>query len=239
MITRYEFPNPEQAYKEAAVMLNAQLKRAQKKPVLLLCTGGSAITLVNKILEENLPNDLSVSVLDERYSEDPSVNNCALLLETDFGARLQSRKIPFFDTRVKNGETKEHLAGRYDSLLRSWVADHPDGVVIATMGLGDDGHISGVLPFPENPEHFYHTFMNTERWVAAYDAENKNPYRYRVTTTLAFLREHVNSAIILVTGSKKRIALKQALSTSLDVQMIPSRIVHSFQNALIYTDIRI
>ena len=238
MITRYEHPTAQEAYTAAAQMLNRQLQRTSG-PVLLLCTGGSAITLVNEIDQATLPNDITISVLDERYSEDPTVNNCALLLETDFGKRVLKQKIPFIDTRVQNGEAMEELGDRFEKSLKDWKTTHPNGTILATMGLGDDGHISGVLPFPENAEHFYHLFLHDTRWVAAYDGEGKNPHRYRVTTTLAFLRDFVDTAIVLVTGSKKRIALKQALASGIDLHVIPSRILNHFRNALIYTDIRI
>jgi len=60
----------------------------------------------------------------------------------------------------------EKLAHRYESSLFEWAKKHPEGKIIATMGIGFDGHTAGIMPYPENPETFARLFEDKEigRW---------------------------------------------------------------------------
>ena len=65
----------ENAIRKAIHQLNECLKNARKKPILLMVSGGSVLELLAGIEMKYIGKHITVTVLDERYSKDPAVNN--------------------------------------------------------------------------------------------------------------------------------------------------------------------
>lgn len=126
---------------------------------------------------------------------------------------------------------------RLEASLHGWMAAHPDALVIATMGIGADGHTAGVMPFPEDETYFHKTFLDAERWVVGYDAGTKSPYPDRVTTSLAFLRDIVSSAVVYAVGTDKRSALERILASTGSLAETPARILSEMSRVDVFTDI--
>lgn len=226
---------------EIAAVLNDALTTVtqHKTPCLLLLSGGSAFTVYEYIDPSSLSPLVTIGVLDERYSTDPKENNMAQLQQTSFYARATEHGCGVIDTTVHGSETQEELATRFHAALVDWKNHNPQGVIIATVGIGPDGHTSGILPFPENPQMFSNLFETTDKLVVGYDADGKNPYRYRVTTTYPFLKGYIDHVFVYAVGENKRDALTKVKSETGTYATTPARVLRDMKDVSLYTDINI
>lgn len=210
-----------------------------QKPILLLLAGGSSLGLLEGTSAEDLDSRVTIAPLDERYSEDPNENNMAQIMQTDFYRRAHNKGAITIDTRVMAGETQAELADRFNLALNNWFQKNPDGVVVATVGIGADGHVSGMMPFPENPEKFSELFVNTDetKMVVAYDATGKNPHPLRVTTTIHLMKK-IHKAVIYVVGENKREAVIKFTDPAAAASQIPAVILKEIPaEVFLYTDL--
>jgi len=169
-----------------------------------------------------LGNYLTIGVLDERYDIKGENNNFVQLSQTGFYRKALKSGCAFIDTGVRPGQTQKALADYFEGKLREWRKNNPDGEIIATIGIGPDGHTSGIMPFPEDKDRFDALF-NGERWVVAYDAAGKTPYPERVTTTNTFLKL-INRAFVFATGREKADALPR-MQEDRPVSEVPAAIL--------------
>lgn len=230
-------PNVQEAQARAGKSLCSLLIGAKKqsRSVLLLLSGGSAFSLLTSIHKDVLGVHVTIGMLDERFSTDESVNNFAQFTKIPFHANARAAGALFIDTRIIEHETQEALATRFEKALRGWVRAYADGVVIATMGVGVDGHTAGIMPFPENTELFGQLFEDEEKWVTAYDAGDKNPYPLRVTITMPFLRMRTDHAIVYVVGEEKKAAMERVFSVRGSLVETPARIFHEMKDVRLFT----
>lgn len=204
--------------KSAAIEELSRLFEKNQEPILFLCSGGSALELLDGL---QIGADATVSVLDERYSTDPMVNNFAQVFE-----RIHPEH--FIDTRVRKGETLDQFAKRFEKELREWENKNPNGKVVITQGMGIDGHTAGIMP--------YTVFDDEKKWVVGYDAKERNEYPLRVTCTFTFLRQ-VDYSIAYITGEKKKEAFARVLAEEGTLEETPARIMRDIKNVKIFTDI--
>lgn len=231
----FKQPDAQSAAAEAGENLNACLAENKKLPILLLLSGGSCLSIMDYVGQAVLGANLTVTMVDERFSQYPNINNFAQLQKTDFYATAFEAEASFFGTLPRDGETMEQLRARWDKNLKTWRAENPDGLIVATLGMGADGHTAGILPFPEDPLKFYQLFNGNE-WTAAYDAGDKNKYPERVTTTLTFLK-NIDFGVALVCGAEKAVKLNQLLSATNNTASLPAAIWHKMKNVKIFTDL--
>lgn len=223
---------------DAAYALNALLDEHRNEEVLLLFSGGSAFSLLPHVDPSALSERTTVAVLDERYTFDAEASNTATLVATPFFERARKQHVDVIDPRPEEDESLERAAKRFDIALKHWHILHREGIVIATMGIGPDGHTSGVLPRPENPETFAKLFLDPHICVSGYHVPNgKNPFPERMTTTLSYIQRHVRHAIIYATGENKRDALAHVLSAKGSLAETPARVLHAIPDARLYTDL--
>ncbi len=229
----------EEACANLTQALNSTLKKLheENKPFLLLVSGGSAFDLFPLITVSSIGQNVTIGVLDERYSTDPKENNFAQFQQTDFYHAAKEKGAKFIDTTVQDGETHEQHASRFEKALRDWKEKNSNGVIVSTVGIGPDGHTSGVLPFPENPSLFSELFENSDTLVAAYDADGKNPYRYRATTTNTFLRDYIDHAFVYAVGANKKEALTRLVAETGDLPTTPARVLLEMKDVALFTDV--
>lgn len=231
----------QQPLAEAAHQLNQGLAQvaAQNQPVLFLVSGGSSLQLLDLIDLQALPSNLTIAPLDERYSPDSSINNMAQIMKTAFYDQLQT-SAKWIDTRIMQNETQASLAARFNQQLQNWFSSTPSGEVIATLGIGPDGHISGMMPYPENPQLFETLFMpaDTTQLVTAYNAAHKNEHPLRVTTTMHLLKK-ITYSVIFAAGENKREALSRLLSQTGTLAATPARVLHQLPQTHLFTDIQL
>ena len=226
--------------RKAIRALNERLRGVRGIPTLLMISGGSALELLEGISLRNMGRHITITVLDERYSTDPTVNNFSQLAQTHFFKKAEKRGIDYIDTRVHRRISLKGLAKKFEKDLRKWKKRYREGEVLITQGIGEDGHTAGIMPYPENPRLFKKLFDNQKegKWVLGYNTDGKNEYPSRVTVTLPFLREIVDHSILYVAGQNKKGALKRVMAKQGFLAETPARIIGEMKNVQLFTDLR-
>jgi 6-phosphogluconolactonase/glucosamine-6-phosphate isomerase/deaminase len=222
----------ENAREEAGHALTTALVQNGDHPILLMLSGGSALQILDSVPNEVLGTHITLSVLDERYSTDPHVNNFAQLKTTDFFARATESGAQVISTEITN-ETPEETAVQWEVSLRVWKSVHPDGVVVATMGVGFDGHTAGI--FGEIPG----VNFSGESLVVAYSVPKEvHEYTERITTTFTFLTEWIHEAVVYAVGEEKKEVLTRLEKGVCTREEMPACIFHEMQSVKVYTNVR-
>lgn len=231
-------PDKQSAVRRAAKDLSDTLCSAldTDRPVLCLFSGGSAFSILESLHIWSSSVEMTMAVLDERYTHTPEESNYVQLTQKDVFQRLFAHGAAVIETSVKPDEAFTDFADRFEYSLRAWRTDNPNGLIIATQGMGPDGHTAGMMPFPEDPKKFDDLFEDETRWVKSYDATGKNPYPYRTTTTNTFLRQ-IDKSFCLITGEEKRAAYMRIFDKRGSGAETPARIMRDMKNVFIYTDI--
>ncbi len=220
---------------ETAKRLNELFK--EQEEFLFLISGGSSLALLEHLNTDYFGPKSTISILDERHSDDPGVNNFAQIEATAFYKKVIRQGASSIDTKPEQNESIDVLALRFEKELRKWERN-TKGVIIATVGIGPDAHTSGILPHPEEKDLFATLFDTPLRWVTSYDAGDKNKHPLRVTTILPFLRR-IDHPIIFISGESKREALLTLLSDTGNIHEHPGRIWREIPGTELYTDIKI
>ncbi len=214
----------------AGKALTELLLAQQERPVLLAVSGGSAFSLLEFVDPAALNSQLTLTVLDERFSLDPAVNNFTQLEQTKFYAFCASKKVAVIPTKVQAGESLQDLAARFGNALRTWKKQHTQGVIIATMGIGLDGHTAGIFPSQSEVD------FNGDAWVAGYSLPKEmDPHRERVTVTYTFLRNYIDSAVVYAVGSDKYRLVQRLRETRAWTPAMPMTILKEMRAVTIFT----
>lgn len=221
--------------KHIAEAVLRRLEQANDKPVLLFVSGGSAFKVLDHIDPEVLLGDVTISLVDDRFSQDPDVNNFIQLTRTRFYQKARTREVTFFSSVPEERESLEDVSRRWEKAIRQWDSTHSaDRTVLAILGVGLDGHTAGIMPFPEDPHKFHALFEDETKWFVAYDAGNKNQYPLRITASISFLKRMVDYAFVYVAGEKKKNILKTVM-TSTDVVAHPASVIRLMKHVEVYS----
>jgi 6-phosphogluconolactonase/glucosamine-6-phosphate isomerase/deaminase len=204
-------------------------------PVLFLISGGSCHEITPLLHAADCNGRVTLGVLDERFSSDPSVNNYLQFSGTRFFREAVKNGAHDIPSIPKPGETVGQLALRLDTSFKTWRSHNPTGVVIALMGFGRDGHTAGIMRYPGEQHVFEKLFVHTDAWAVGYDAGNRNPVPVRATVTVPFLLT-VDHAVFYVAGPEKQQALKNVFDPRGDIWTTPGRIIHGMKHCLLFTD---
>lgn len=195
--------------------------RADKK-VLWLLSGGSGGKLcvdaaaILRDADVDLSN-LYAALSDERYGPvgHPDENHQQLL---DAGLALPGAHIyRVLSEDTAREQTAKNFSDWLDSTLR--VVDYR----IALLGIGGDGHTSGIKP--------HSPAVLSDKSVVDFTGEDYE----RITTTAALLRK-LDSAYVQAYGADKLIAIKTILSGNGDINETPGLLVHDIKDAKFFTD---
>lgn len=210
-----------------------EFRDVEKRDVLFLTSGGSALSVLDLIDESVIGPYLTIGIFDERYDPTNRTSNYAQLMKTRFYQRAVQRGCRLIDTTTGADQTKEQLADYYEHELHDWKTHHPKGVIIATMGVAADGHTAGIIPYPEDPK-FFHKHFEGDRWIVSYDASGKNRIPYRVTTTFTFLHR-VDTVFVYMVGKEKGKMFRKLLEGD-DLAELPGRIIKTLAHGGVYVD---
>jgi 6-phosphogluconolactonase/glucosamine-6-phosphate isomerase/deaminase len=194
---------------------------AQNKRVLWLVSGGSNIPASAQIMDNippELKQNLGVMPADERYGppgHDDS--NWTQLMKAGFKAR-QATTLPV----LQDDLSFEQTIDSYNKLAKKAFSDHQ--VIIAQLGIGDDGHIAGILP--GSP-----AAADSRALAAGY----RSPPLSRLTLTFSGLRR-VNAAYTFAFGNTKQQALSSLRDQSLALSEQPAQILKELPEAYVYSD---
>lgn len=222
--------DPEDPVTGAAKALGVALDLHKQQPVLLLLSGGSALAIPDRLPDSVFGPNLSIAMLDERWSEDQTINNFAQLMTTGFYERRAAAGATFFDSRPGSNESATTLAARYEVFLCTWRAAHPDGVVIAALGMGTDGHTAGIFPG-------YVAALDTSgKWVAAYEVPPLvSRHTVRISVTPRYLTHEITHAVAYVVGKDKHSVLA-SLTPDTDPELLPAALWYQIQSVTLVTD---
>ncbi|MDA1337664.1 MAG: 6-phosphogluconolactonase [bacterium] len=228
------YSTKEEVQEKAGAHLNKVLDAHAHVPTLFLSSGGSSLELLERI--SIFPSNLTIGMTDERFSENPKVNNFAQLTETSFFQKAEERGAYFIDTRVQPGDDIEIFAKRFHGALAGWREEHSGGRIVITQGVGPDGHTVGIMPHPKEQGMFAELFAG-EHLAVGYDAGDKNEYPLRATITLPFLRM-VDHSLVYMVGDEKKNALEKMLGKDGTLYETPARIIREMPEVHIFTDIK-
>lgn len=221
--------------KKAGHALDKLVKDRKGKPLLMLLSGGSSLELLEYISDAALEVGVTFGMLDDRFTTDETINSYQMVSHTGFYLRALRKGAVFLDSSAYERETLENYAFRYEQDIKKWLKLYPEGIIRATVGIGPDGHTSGVLPHPEDPEKFQKLF-NGDKLIVGYDVGTKNPHRYRMTSTFTLMRKF-DKVLTYLKGDNKRDALQKVMLEEGDIAATPGRIIRELKHVDVYTDI--
>lgn len=227
--------NQEDATETAALALNEIFAQNLNTHKLFLVSGGSALKILDYIKPEYLNEELTVTLVDERFSEDPEINNFLNLQKTAFFQTALEREVHFIGTLPRPGEIVADMVSRFEMALKNWKNQNPQGKIIALFGMGTDGHTAGIFPFPENPKFFSEEFESS-KWVVGYTAPQKAKFPQRVTTTFTFFK-NIDHAVLFTCGKEKAQCLQNLISGQGQPHTLPALGLYETKNLEIFTDI--
>jgi 6-phosphogluconolactonase/glucosamine-6-phosphate isomerase/deaminase len=227
-----EIIRQEDALKEAGASLSRILAEMNATPLLLLLSGGSSLGILDHC---QLPQDathLSIGVLDERFGEAHADQNIERVKAHPFftNAVLHGAQ-PLFPPSAPYANPTE-LAHAFERVLHDWVANCPSGKIVVTMGVGEDGHVAGLVPPLAIDERW------SGAWVIPHEVSSTvNRFTKRVTVTAHFLLTKVDHALVYMTGEEKRQALETLLSGKMHKEDFPAAVLGEMQHTQLFSDI--
>lgn len=242
MLEREYRETSEQVIRDAQKDLLDKLReyRDDGTRILLLLSGGSALKLLGEGFDYGvLGSHVTIGVLDERYTRNEEFSNYAQLVKLGFiGKAMEAGCQDVIDTRVKDEETIEELRTGYEIALHRWVENNPSGKIVATIGMGEDGHTAGIIP---SGVDFAEKFKVTnQRWVETLSVPTQpEGAKERVTTTFNFLAM-IAYGVMVVTGNGKSPALQRFANEEGSLMLTPARIWRQIDGCVkCYTDIKV
>lgn len=221
--------------KLAANALSKYANNHDKRNILFLIATGSSFEILNFIDNKILSQNITIAVLDERYSDDLNVNNFAQLQKTKFYKTALKAKCNFINSFPLSHETHEHLAMKINSDIKDWLSNNPRGKVIATIGIGTDGHIGGIMP--NSKESSLYDSINKESSILKVDTGGKNKYNLRITPNIKFFQKNIDKAVVYVVGNNKKNVLYELIKANARISALPSKILLTMKNVTLFTDI--
>jgi 6-phosphogluconolactonase/glucosamine-6-phosphate isomerase/deaminase len=217
----------------SAHRLSEMLEARQRESVLLLLSAGSALSFLNWAEIKNIPHQLTIGMLDERYDEAGLGNNFMEFAQSDFYREAEVAGVSFINSAVMEGESFADFGQRFERGITSWQAQNPKGVIIVTLGLGQDGHTAGLFPGFESK-------WDTAGAAVAYEVPKEiNAHTKRVSVTPTFLKNGVTAALAYVMGETKKKALSALMKKDGNRDTLPSLVWHDINNLTTVTDINI
>lgn len=93
----------------AAAFINSLLVTHADKPVLLMLAGGSSREIIDLLDGELLTDQVTITVTDERYTDDLEENNFAYIQGTSFYNASISAGSFCIDTQIFSGESHKSM----------------------------------------------------------------------------------------------------------------------------------
>lgn len=228
-------PDAPTARAQAGQALNTFFSAHQNQPILFLISGGSSLEALQCIDTLKWTVAVTVGVLDDRFSQDPAINNYLQFSKTVVYQNALGQGVALLSSVPRPGETVAGWGAGYNQILTSWLEAHPDGLTLALMGIGTDGHTAGIMRYPNEPATFKKLFVDTDKKVVGYDATGRNRLPLRMTSTIPFLKS-IDLAIVYAVGITKKAALIKVLAARGTLWQTPARVVRDMKAVWVFTD---
>jgi len=217
----------------AAKALQQMLDKARSRNVLFLVSGGSSLSILNASKKWRLPRKMTVSLVDERLTDDVKKRNWTPFKQTVFYRAARDAKKTFFNPL---GRGLKQTDKRFDAFLRGWLAKNENGVVILVLGVGGDGHTGAIFP-NKNKARFAKDFRNPSVFAKAHTAPTAPVSKKRLTVTLSFITEHADNIIMFAVGKEKEAIAKRAYTGRVAENALPGMAIARLPQTLLYTSI--
>jgi 6-phosphogluconolactonase/glucosamine-6-phosphate isomerase/deaminase len=202
-------------------LLSCLRENLSKGRVLYLLAGGSNIEIEIAILnslDTKLTSNLKMLLADERYGpKGHKDSNYLKLMES--GLDVKQADFPdILDANLGPEETANRFLLSYEDFKNE--AD----LIVGQLGIGDDGHIAGVLPNTPG--------VKSDQTVVYYES---SPYK-RITLSLKALREDIDKTYIFCFGANKKPALTRLTSGEETLESLPCLILKEMADVTVYND---
>jgi 6-phosphogluconolactonase/glucosamine-6-phosphate isomerase/deaminase len=207
---------------------------AQQVPSLLFYSGGSALTvlphLVEAIKHKAPPQPITFCAVDERF--DVKASNFVTLKRSypDVYHFICQQGYEWIDTSPHLAD-QYHMANWLEQVLRALESKYPDLEQLGLLGMGLDGHIAGILPFPDDITQFDQLFLTTSHSVVGYDATGKNAFSQRFTLTYPRLAK-IQKLAVYTTGYEKAVLISSCKQQARPIHTFPLQGLESFQQPI-------
>lgn len=194
----------------------------KQRSVLWLLSGGSNLILEAKIMQtipDDLTKNLTISLVDERFGlyNHPD-SNFKQLLDLNFFQK-QAMLVPILDQTNPNIEsTCQNFINQIQPLLET---HH----VIAQLGIGQDGHIAGILP--DSPA------VDSDQLVIHYQSDQFN----RISFTLKAFLKFQQIYLVALDQTKQNIITElnnQNHRTKINYQQFPALYLNRLNHVYVY-----
>lgn len=195
----------------------AKLKNGKK--VLWFITGGSSIPvqiLAGNIIAKHPHQNLTVTLSDERFGEvGHKDSNWQKTMDGGFNLP-QAKLIP-----VLTGDTRDNTVAHWNTALKEELAsaDYKIGLI----GIGPDGHVSGILPRTEAVE--------AQEMAHGYTTDNFE----RITTTPTAITK-LDEVATFIQGEAKWPVVKDLDEKEIALSDQPAQILKQVPEFTIFTD---
>ncbi len=220
----------QQPTKRAASKLQSLL--AADQPTLFLSAGGSSLAVLAELTDFDGWQSVTVTTLDERVTNKADDRNFYQLQQTPVIRKHKSEIEvinPLPDPSIKPTEAGRRFADK----LNQWQNTHQSGRIIATVGIGEDGHVAGMIPTEK--ETFQTRFQSDAVAVGYEDHTLDNEFAKRITTTMTFISDYLDQAIAYAVGESKCPVLAELATTQAKTWNRPAEILKQTPTEL-FTD---
>lgn len=208
---------------EAALRVGAELAQLlDSGTVLWLVSGGSNIGIQVQAmasLTDLQSASLTILPVDERYGPfGHAKSNSAAMRKAGFESK-NANWIDILDDNPSIGEATALLAAHLSEAVVK------EATIVATLGIGNDGHTAGVLPGSVG--------IHSPDLAVSYIADDFE----RLTLTLTALRDYIDYAFVSAFGEAKKPALKLLVATAGNtIDTTPALILNDINRTTLFTD---
>lgn len=191
-------------------------------PILFLSSGGSSLSVLSELSDDFSWANITITVLDERVTDEQHNQNFFQLRQLDSFSEKKPNS-HFINPLTDSGNEPVTAGKKFASSIRRWLENNPDGQVIATVGVGADGHIAGMLS--TNKKTFADRFRGDRLAVGYEDQDLQNEFKKRITTTEVFFIDILDQAIVYAVGEEKCSILRHLVSGHTSIHKRPAELL--------------
>ncbi|MFM2381681.1 MAG: Glucosamine-6-phosphate isomerase/6-phosphogluconolactonase [Candidatus Parcubacteria bacterium] len=222
--------NPKQ---EAGECVSQILLTHNEQPILFLLSGGSALSVLECIQPQALGANLTVVMMDERFTDDTQGNNFLQLQNTSFFTTAKAAGVEIIESTKNEGERHEQFAERISTAVDTYLRVHTDAFVVGLFGIGEDGHTASI--FPTTEQDFIVAYSSDNSYIAITRPQEKYPFRISITPT--FIEEKISEVVLYAVGSKKCDNILSYMHTkNFGAHEIPALIPARHPESTLFTD---
>lgn len=221
----------------AGALITDSLKKQTGNPVLLILSGGSALSVLEHIDSDALSDNLTIALADERYTYDTPERNFEKLAHTNFFSSAQNRGVQFIDYTQNTSKSLTQYVHRINASFDALQIAHPTLYTIALLGIGEDGHTASI--FPSSQQDFESVYLSKQTTFIPVEIPG-DTHPQRISITPSFIENSIDEIFLYAKGKNKCFTiLMDMFSNHHDINQIPALIPARHHNSTLCTDCNI